>query len=69
MDSPPTLTVLSLGGEVQSSVMALVASEGAFDRLLDCAIFADTQRVPGTLRRVSRLRLWTSSGAKVEQRP
>ena len=54
MNSHPTLTVLSLGGGVQSSVMALVASEGAFDRLPDCAIFADTQRVPGTLRRVSR---------------
>ena len=42
----PTLTVLSLGGGVQSSVMALMASEGAFDRVPDCAIFADTRWEP-----------------------
>ena len=30
MRAPPTLTVLSLGGGVQSSVMALMAGEGAF---------------------------------------
>ena len=36
------LTVISLGGGVQSSVMTLMASEGAFDRVPDCAIFADT---------------------------
>ena len=46
MDSPPTLTVLSLGGGVQSSVMALMASRGAFDRIPDCAIFADTRWEP-----------------------
>ena len=54
MNSPPTLTVLSLGGGVQSSVMALMAGEslpptgsgGAFDRLPDCAIFADTHWEP-----------------------
>ena len=46
MDSPPTLTVLSLGGGVQSSVMALMASRGAFDRAPDCAIFADTHWEP-----------------------
>ena len=46
MDSPPTLTVLSLGGGVQSSVMALMAGEGAFDRVPDCAIFADTRWEP-----------------------
>ena len=38
--SPPTLTVISLGRYVQSSVIALTASEGAFDRMPDCAIFA-----------------------------
>ncbi len=42
MPSPPTLTVVSLGGGVQSSVVALMASEGTFDRVPDCAIFADT---------------------------
>ncbi len=42
MSAPPTLTVLSLGGGVQSSVMALMAGEGAFGRVPDCAIFADT---------------------------
>ena len=46
MDFPPTLTVLSLGGGVQSSVMALMASRGAFDRTPDCAIFADTRWEP-----------------------
>ena len=43
MSAPPTLTVLSLGGGVQSSVMALMAEEGAFDRTPDCAVFADTR--------------------------
>ena len=38
MSAPPTLTVPSLGGGVQSSVMALMAGEGAFDRVPDCAI-------------------------------
>ena len=42
----PTLTVLSLGGGVQSSVMALMASAGDFDRIPDCAIFADTRWEP-----------------------
>ena len=46
MSSPPTLTVLSLGGGVQSSVMALMAGESAFDRVPDCAIFADTHWEP-----------------------
>lgn len=46
MNAPPTLTVLSLGGGVQSSVMALMASQGAFDRVPDCAIFADTRWEP-----------------------
>ena len=46
MQSGPTLTVVSLGGGVQSSVMALMAGEGAFDRVPDCAIFADTHWEP-----------------------
>ena len=46
MSASPTLTVLSLGGGVQSSVMALMAGEGAFDRVPDCAIFADTHWEP-----------------------
>ena len=46
MHAPPTLTVISLGGGVQSSVMALMASGGAFDRVPDCAIFADTRWEP-----------------------
>ena len=45
----PTLTVISLGGGVQSSVMALMASEGAFDRVPDCAIFADTRWEPPSI--------------------
>ena len=54
MNAQTTLTVLSLGGGVQSSVMALMAGEslpptgsgGAFDRVPDCAIFADTHWEP-----------------------
>ncbi len=54
MSNPPTLTVLSLGGDVQSPVMALMASQslpstgsgGAFDRIPDCAVFADTHWEP-----------------------
>ena len=46
MDSSPTLTAISLGGGVQSSVMALMASRGAFARVPDCAIFADTHWEP-----------------------
>ena len=46
MHTPPSLTVISLGGGVQSSVMALMASGGAFDRVPDCAIFADTRWEP-----------------------
>ena len=40
------LTVINLGGGVQSSVMALMASEGDFDPMPDCAIFADTHQEP-----------------------
>ena len=45
----PTLTVISLGGGVQSSVMALMANEGEFGRLPDCAIFADTRWEPPSI--------------------
>ena len=45
----PTLTVISLGGGVQSSVMALMANEGAFDRIPDCSIFADTRWEPPSI--------------------
>lgn len=47
--SATSLTVISLGGGVQSSVMALLASEGAFDRIPDCAIFADTGWEPPSI--------------------
>ncbi|MDE2823316.1 MAG: phosphoadenosine phosphosulfate reductase family protein [Chloroflexota bacterium] len=46
MKDGPTLTVVSLGGGVQSTVMALMASTGAFDRVPDCAIFDDTHWEP-----------------------
>ena len=49
MRSPPTLTVISLGGGVQSTVMALMASRGAFDRAPDCAAFADTHWEPPSI--------------------
>ena len=44
MQPTHSLTVISLGGGVQSSVMALMASQGAFDAIPDCAIFADNGR-------------------------
>ena len=44
-----SLTVISLGGGVQSSVMALMASGGAFGPMPDCAIFADTHWEPPTI--------------------
>ena len=46
MRPEPSLTVISLGGGVQSTVMALMASRGAFDRVPDCAVFADTHWEP-----------------------
>ena len=49
MRPPHTLTVISLGGGVQSSVMALMANEGAFDRVPDCTIFADTRWEPPSI--------------------
>ena len=49
MQSIQSLTVISLGGGGQSSVMALMASGGAFGQLPDCAIFADTHWEPPSL--------------------
>ena len=49
MKPEPSLTVISLGGGVQSSVTALMASKGAFDRIPDCAIFADTRWEPPSI--------------------
>ena len=49
MRSTHSLTVISLGGGVQSSVMALMASGAAFDRTPDCAIFADTHWEPPSI--------------------
>ena len=49
MQSTHSLTVTSLGGGVQSSVMTLMASGGAFGQLPDCAIFADTHWEPSTI--------------------
>lgn len=37
------LRTISLGGGIQSSTMALMASSGEFEDMPDCAIFADTQ--------------------------
>lgn len=42
MAGEPELTVLSLGGGVQSSVLALMAAEGVIRPLPDFAVFADT---------------------------
>ena len=49
MTTTRSLTVISLGGGVQSSVMALMADEGAFDRAPNCAIFADTKWEPPSI--------------------
>ena len=49
MRPPRSLTVISLGGGVQSSVMALMASGGAFDSVPDCAVFADTHWEPPSI--------------------
>ena len=43
------LTVISLGGDVQSTVMALMAGDGAFGGVPDWAIFADTHWEPPTI--------------------
>ena len=46
MNKHPDLRIISLGAGVQSSVMSLMAAEGAFGDLPDAAIFADTQAEP-----------------------
>ena len=46
-DALPTLRFISLGGGVQSSVLALMAARGEFEGVVpDCAIYADTQWDP-----------------------
>ena len=49
MRSTHSLTVISLGGGRQFSVMALMAGAGAFDRTPDCAIFANTHWEPPSI--------------------
>ena len=49
MRSTHSLTVISLGGGIQSSVMSLMASGGAFGAIPGCAIFADTHWEPPTI--------------------
>ena len=44
-----SLTVISLDGGVQSSIMALMASGGAFDAIPDCAVFADIHWKPPSI--------------------
>jgi len=45
----PTMRILSLGAGVQSSTLALMAHEGAFDVKPDAMIFADTGWEPPTV--------------------
>jgi hypothetical protein len=42
MNGEPELTVISLGGGVQSTVMALMAAQGLIKPMPDFAVFADT---------------------------
>ena len=42
-------TVISLGGGVQSTVLALMAATGEFEPVPDCAIFADTHWEPPSI--------------------
>ncbi len=46
MNEPKTLTIVSLGAGVQSSVMVLMAACGELTPMPDCAVFADTQAEP-----------------------
>lgn len=46
MESSPALRVISMGAGVQSTMLSILAAEGAFGPLPDCAIFADTQWEP-----------------------
>jgi len=54
MHALQTITVISLGGGVQSSVMALMADEGAFGPMPG-AIFADTRWEPPSVYEHLRL--------------
>lgn len=47
MSGGPELAIISLGGGVQSSVLALMAMEGAIRPMPDFAVFADTGWEPG----------------------
>ncbi len=49
MSTSTSLRIISLGGGVQSSVMSLMAVEGAFGPVPDCAIFADTHWEPPSI--------------------
>ncbi len=51
MNGEPELTVISLGGGVQSSVMALMAARGLVKPMPDYAIFADTGWEPKAVYR------------------
>lgn len=56
MNGEPELTVISLGGGVQSSVMALMAAKGLIKPMPDFAIFADTGWEPkGVYRHIAWL--------------
>ena len=48
MSTPPALMELSLGGGGQSSIMAFMARDGAFDHVPECAIFAGRPTGSGT---------------------
>ena len=67
MPSPPSFTVISIGGGVQSSTMPLVAFVRAFGGVLDGAVFTDTRCEPpcGYERGA---RLLTHRGENVPQR-
>ena len=56
MRSPRSRTVVSPGGGVQSSVRALIVSEGAFDRTPDCA----SSSRPCVPTRSTQLSAWIS---------
>ena len=51
MNGEPELTVISLGGGVQSSVMALMAARGLIKPMPDYAVFADTGWEPQVVYR------------------
>lgn len=65
--SPIRLRTLSLGADVQSTTMALLAAYGEVGPMPDCAIFADTGweprfRIATTSSRISKpTPLWTPS--------